>query len=95
MIASAGSKYSALIDHLLNIGYTGPVQQEIQTLIEALMRRGLADGTFRDDLTVEELVLLFGSLLEAAGRLAAEHRAGVEQAAALVTSFFLHGAARR
>jgi hypothetical protein len=38
---------------------------------------------------------LLGQLLQAAARMTAEHAAGVEKAAALVTSVFLHGTERR
>jgi len=64
-------------------------------MIQALLRRGIDDGTFRGDITADELGFLLGSLLEAAARLAAEHQAGAEKAAALVTSAFLHGTERR
>lgn len=49
------------------------------------------DGTLRADLTTDELGSLLGSLLQAAARMTAEHQAGVEKAAALATSVFLHG----
>ena len=49
----------------------------------------------RGDLSAEELLFLLGYLLQAAARLAAEHQAGVEKAAALVTSVFLHGTENR
>jgi hypothetical protein len=52
-------------------------------------------GTFRSDLTIDELVFLFGQLLQATARMTAEHLAGVEKAAALVTSVFLHGTENR
>ena len=64
-------------------------------MIETLLRRGIDDGTFRGDITVGELGFLLGSLLQAAARMAAEHQAGAEKAAALVTSVFLHGTENR
>ncbi len=94
IIASAGSKYSALLSQLLSLGYSGDTQEEMKRLLEALMLRGITDGTLRDDLTAEELVSVFGSLLETAARLATEDVTR-EQAAALVTSTFLRGAERR
>jgi hypothetical protein len=42
-----------------------------------------------------ELGFVFGQLLQAAGRMAAEHQAGVENAAALVTSVFLDATQNR
>jgi TetR/AcrR family transcriptional repressor of mexCD-oprJ operon len=90
VVAAGGSKYAALISRF------GPddgrsVDQQVKTTIEALLRRGIDDGTFRGDLTADELGILLGSLLQAAARMAADHQAGVEKAAALVTSVFLHG----
>jgi hypothetical protein len=79
---------------------TGPedadsMDQQVKMLVEALLRRGIDDRTFRGDLTVEELGFVLGQLLQGAARLAAEHQAGVEKAAALVTSVFLHGTENR
>ena len=88
--AAAGSKYAAMLGH---VQPTGAVEQQIETLLRALLRRGIDDGTFRADLSVEELLFLLGYLLQAAARMAAE--GGVEKAAALVTSVFLHGTENR
>jgi AcrR family transcriptional regulator len=95
VVAAGGSKYAALISRFGVSDYGGDAEQRIGTIIWALLQRGLADGTFRGDLTVEELGFLFGQLLTAAARMTAEHVAGVEKAAALVTSVFLHGTERR
>jgi TetR/AcrR family transcriptional regulator, mexCD-oprJ operon repressor len=94
VVAAAGSKYAAVIGPMRTTP-AGPVEQQIGTLIEALLRRGIDDGTFRGDLTVEELGFVLGQLLQAAARMAAEHQAGVEKAAALVTAVFLHGTQNR
>ena len=75
--------------------YAGDAEQQIGTLLQALLQRGIDDGTFRGDLTAGELLFLLGSLLEAAARMTAEHLAGVDKAAALVTSVFLHGTQNR
>lgn len=90
VVATGGSKYAALV------GQFGPAnadreEEQITTMIDRLLRRGVDDGTFRGDISVDELRFLLGSLLQAAARMAAEHRAGVEKAAALITSVFLHG----
>ena len=90
--AAAGSKYAAIISHIEPADAVG---QQIGTLIRALLRRGIEDGTFRAGLSVEELLFLLGYLLQAAARMAAEGQAGVEKAAALVTSVFLHGTENR
>ena len=94
VVAAAGSRYSAVIGPM-KTRPTGPVEQQIGTMIQALLRRGIDDGTFRGDLTVEELGFVLGQLLQGAARMAAEHQAGVEKAAALVTSVFLHGTENR
>ena len=88
--AAAGSKYAAMLGH---VQPTGAVEQQIGTLLRALLRRGIDDGTFRADLSVEELLFLLGYLLQAAAQMAA--KSGVEKAAALVTSVFLHGTENR
>ena len=64
-------------------------------MIGALLQRGIDDGTFRGDLTVTELGFVFGQLLQAAARMTAERQAGVEKAAALVTTVFLQGTQSR
>ena len=94
LVAAAGSKYAAVIGPMRTTP-ASPEEQQIGTMIEALLRRGIEDGTFRGDLTVDELGFVLGQLLQAAARMAAEHQAGVEKAAALITSVFLHGTQNR
>ncbi len=94
LVAAAGSKYAAVIGPMRTTP-ASPEEQQIGTMIEALLRRGINDGTFRRDLTVDELGFVLGQLLQAAARMAAEHQAGVEKAAALITSVFLHGTQNR
>ena len=95
VIAADGSKYAALISRFGALDSAGDAEQQIGTLLRALLQRGIDDGTFRGDLTIEELLLLLGQLLQAAARMTAGHVAGVEKAAALVTTVFLHGTERR
>lgn len=95
VVAAGGSKYAALISRFGVSDYAGDAEQQIDTMTRALLQRGLDDGTFRGDLTVEELLILLGPLLRAAARMTAEHQAGVEKAAALVTSVFLTGTQNR
>jgi TetR/AcrR family transcriptional regulator, mexCD-oprJ operon repressor len=94
VVAAGGSKYAAIMGPM-QTRPAGLVEQQIGTMIQALLRRGIDDGTFRGDLTAEELGFVLGQLLQAAARMAAEHQAGVEKAAALVTSVFLHGTQSR
>jgi TetR/AcrR family transcriptional regulator, mexCD-oprJ operon repressor len=90
VIASGGSKYAAAA-RFGTSDYSGDAEQQIAAMIRSLLRRGIDDGTLRSDLTVDELASTLGSLLQGAARMTAEHQAGVEKAAALATSVFLHG----
>ena len=92
VVATAGSKYAAVVSAF---DPAGAVEQQIGTMIQALLQRGIDDGTFRADLTIDELGFVLGQLLQAAGRMAAEQQAGAEKAAALITSVFLHGTQNR
>ena len=94
VVAAGGSKYAALVSQL-DPADAGREQEQITTMIDGLLRRGIDDGTFRGDITAGELTLLLGSLLQAAARMTAEHQAGVEKAAALITTAFLHGTGNR
>ena len=94
VVATGGSKYAALVSQL-DPADAGREQEQITAMIDGLLRRGIDDGTFRGDITVGELRLLLGSLLQAAARMTAEHQAGVEKAAALITTAFLHGTGNR
>jgi len=95
VVAAGGSKYAALISRFGVSDYARDPEQQIDTMIRALLQRGLDDGTFRGDLTVGELLILLGPLLRAGARMTAEHQAGVEKATALVTSVFLTGTQNR
>ena len=62
--------------------------------IRALMRRGIDDGTLRDDVPPEVLSQLFGGLLIAAHSAGLPRAAGIDQSAAIIASMFLNGARR-
>jgi AcrR family transcriptional regulator len=94
VVAAGGSKYAALVSQL-GPADAGREQEQITTMIDGLLRRGIDDGTFRGDISAGELRFLLGSLLQAAARLAAEQQAGAEKAAALITTAFLHGTCNR
>src|ERR1700691_4265101 len=91
VVAAGGSKDAALISRFGVSDYDSDAEQQIGAMIGRLLQRGIDDGTFRGDLTLEELGFLFGQLLQAAARMTAEGQAGVEKAAALVTTVFLQG----
>jgi TetR/AcrR family transcriptional regulator, mexCD-oprJ operon repressor len=94
VVAAGGSKYAALVSQF-GPANAGREQEQIATMIDALLRRGIDDGTFRGDISADELRFLLGSLLQAAARLAAEQQAGVEKTAALITTVFLRGTGNR
>ena len=94
VVAAGGSKYAALVSQF-GPANAGREEEQIATMIDGLLRRGIDDGTFRGDISAGELRFLLGSLLQAAARLAAEQQAGVEKTAALITTVFLHGTANR
>jgi len=94
VVAAVGSKYSVIAGRSKPI-HRGDVDQRIRTPVRALLRRGIDDGTFRGEYSVEDLTYLFGGLLQAGARLAAQGQIGVERTAALVTSVFLHGTESR
>jgi len=94
VVAAGGSKYAALVSQF-GPANAGREEEQIATMIDGLLRRGIDDGTFRGDISAGELRFLLGSLLQAAARLAAEQQAGVEKTAALITTVFLHGTGNR
>ena len=51
VVAAGGSKYAALISRFGVWDYTGDAEHEIGTLLQALLQRGIDDGTFRGDLS--------------------------------------------
>lgn len=96
-----GSKYAALMPG----GALGPLGEQLADRndvdlrqltepVHALLRRGMAEGALRDDLTAETLWSMLAGLLDVAGeRVTADH-VGVEQASADAVSIFLYGATR-
>ncbi len=91
------SKYAAL-SQLMEPGhekgdYTA-VDRQIGDPIRTLIRRGLDEGLLRDDLSEDELIVLFGSLVQAAAHFVSENHMGIERAAAIASSAFLGGTTR-
>lgn len=70
------------------------VDRQLGGPIRTLMRRGLDQGLLRDDLSEDELIVLFGSLVQAAAHFVSEHHVGIERAAAIASSAFLGGTTR-
>ncbi|WP_217915307.1 TetR family transcriptional regulator [Miltoncostaea marina] len=91
-LLSVGSRYAVLN------GAAGPVDEAAAERIGAplrrLVQRGQAEGALRADVPAEWLLQMWGGLLRAGLRIAGEG-AGVEDAAASVTTLFLEGAGAR
>ena len=69
--------------------------ERVEAPVRALFARGIADGTLRPELDVQTYVQFFGAAVVAAVESGLPRTAGVEDAAALVTSLFLDGGRRR
>jgi TetR/AcrR family transcriptional regulator, mexCD-oprJ operon repressor len=61
--------------------------------LRALFERGLREGLLRPELDAQAQAQLFGSIVSGALQAGLQRELGVEQAAAVLTSFFLDGAA--
>jgi len=91
-LVAAWSTY-AFLEHEAKQVAPSDVEERVGTPLRLLFRRGMADGTLRDDWSEEELSQVFGGLLHAAGHLTAQGGVGVERAAAMVSGVFLRGLA--
>jgi TetR/AcrR family transcriptional regulator, mexCD-oprJ operon repressor len=89
---SAGVKYAALA----SVDKSGPEADELDRRlsepVRALLRRGAADGTLRDDIALDVQFEFFTGLLEKGLGIVARGNLGVEQASAAVVDVFLDGA---
>ncbi len=86
---------SQLLEHGLWRGDYKAVDSLLGGPVRTLVRRGLDEGLLRDDLSEDELIVLFGSLVQAAAHFVSEDRMGIERAAAIASSAFLGGTTRR
>jgi AcrR family transcriptional regulator len=88
---ACGTTFSVIVDEPQYIDRDDLLRRVGQP-IRAVLRRGMDDGTLRDDLPLEVLAQLWGGLLSGAIRSIGELDNGVERAGAAVSSLFLHGA---
>ena len=93
-VVTVGDRYAVLLDERIQ---PDPKETErvLATPIRAVFARGIEDGALRDDVPPEAMLELFGGLLATVFRLVAHGRLGLEDAAAMASSVFLQGAARR
>jgi AcrR family transcriptional regulator len=93
---AAGDKYSALANVKKEfIADKAELDRQLAQPVEALLARGVEDGTLRADLAVGVLVQMYTGLIERAFTMVWRREVGLEQAAALVTTMFLDGANRQ
>jgi AcrR family transcriptional regulator len=90
-LIATGSKYIAL-------AYLWPKPRDSAGRLASepllrLVRRGIAEGTLRSDLSAETLLGSYADLIEGAITRSAATRSGVEDASAAVLAIFLGGAA--
>lgn len=93
---TAGSKYAAIINTgKKRVDDLAEFDRKLADPVRDLLRRGVADGTLRNDLPVEVLFEMFTGLLEKALQLAARQQLGVEPASAAIITVFLDGTRNR
>ncbi|MEO7015090.1 MAG: helix-turn-helix domain-containing protein [Leifsonia sp.] len=92
-LIATGNKFVALSADSAKYSATYPdFDAKVTEPIRSLFRRGIAYGSLRDDLPSDVQIDLFSGLIKGALGATASGRRGVEEAAAAVTSVFLHGA---
>jgi hypothetical protein len=93
-IIASGTKFAVVIDVRQHFDMA-ELDRRIGEPIRVLFRRGVVDGTLRDDLSIDLLTGFWGASLESVLRSTVRLEVGTERASAAVTSFFLDGAGRR
>ena len=73
----------------------GETERLVAAPIRAVFARGINEGLFRQDLTAQVLLELFGGALIAASKLNERGHLGLEEASAATASVFLDGARAR
>jgi AcrR family transcriptional regulator len=90
----SGAKFIVIMDDPQHID-TDEVQRRVGDPLRTVLRRGMEDGTIRQDLPVEVLAQLWGGLLVSTIRSMRQFDIGVERASASMSSVFLRGAETR
>lgn len=93
-VAAVGDRYAVLVQEHVKFD-----QAEAERLLGAPMRavfvRGIESGLFRQDLSIDVLLELFGGALMGAVKLTQRGQLGLEEASAATASVFLDGARAR
>ena len=86
----SGSKFIVIIDDPQHID-SDEVEHRVGNPLRAVLRRGMTEGTLRQDLPVEVLARFWGGLLVSTIRSMRQFGLGVERASAAMSSVFLYG----
>lgn len=91
---TVGDRYSVIVREHVKFD---PAEAErlLGAPMRAVFARGIESGLFRQDISAEVLLELFGGALLAAVKLAERRKLGVEEASAATASVFLDGARAR
>jgi AcrR family transcriptional regulator len=93
-LTTVGNRYAVIVRKQVESN-----QDEIERLVSAPIRavfdRGIETGVFRQDLSADILVELFGGALMAALNLTQRRQLGIEEASAAAAAVFLDGARAR
>ncbi|MEQ4209297.1 helix-turn-helix domain-containing protein [Actinopolymorpha sp. B17G11] len=92
-VVAAGSKYAVLAQAgKKHVEDAAEFDRRINQPVRDLLRRGIDDGSLRDDLPADVLFAMYTGLLEKALQLVIREQFGVERASASAVSVFLDGA---
>jgi TetR/AcrR family transcriptional regulator, mexCD-oprJ operon repressor len=89
-LVASRSKY-ALLARMVDHVDKGKAEPRLGGPIRALLRKGITEGTVRQDLSEDEMVIILGALVQAASYLVSQGQAGTERAATIASSVFLNG----
>jgi AcrR family transcriptional regulator len=87
---TVGERYAILVREQVR-GDPATVDKRLRAPVRRVLRRAQREGLLRGDVDVEVLLDLFGGLVAAASRARTERGLGLEDAASLATTTFLHG----
>ena len=93
-VIAVGDRYSVIVHELVRFD---PAEAErlLGTPMRAVFARGIESGLFRQDISPDVLLELFGGALRAAVKLMERRQLGLEEASAATASVFLDGARAR
>ena len=93
-VIAVGDRYSVIVHELVRFD---PAEAErlLGAPMRAVFARGIESGLFRQDISADVLLELFGGALRAAVKLMERRQLGLEEASAATASVFLDGARAR